>query len=130
MKTTNIGFFSLIAAVLISVTACQKDSNSGGTTNLQIHLTDNPFNATEVNVDLREVRINLSDDSTGWVTLNTHAGIYNLLNLQNGVDTLLASGTIPTGTLKEIRFVLGMITVSRLALLFIRLLYPVAANQV
>ncbi len=107
MKTTNIGFFSLIAAVLISVTACQKDSNSGGTTNLQIHLTDNPFNATEVNVDLREVRINLSDDSTGWVTLNTHAGIYNLLNLQNGVDTLLASGTIPTGTLKEIRFVLG-----------------------
>ena len=106
MKTKNIGIFPAIAALLISITACQKDNNNG-TTNLQIHLTDNPFNATEVNVDLREVRVNLQDDSTGWITLNTNAGVYNLLALQNGVDTLLASGTIPTGTLKEIRFVLG-----------------------
>lgn len=107
MKTTTISFFSVIAAVLISVAACQKDSNSSGTTNLKINLTDNPFNATEVNVDLQEVKVNLNDDSTGWVSLNTNAGVYNLLTLQNGVDTLLAAGTIPTGTLKEVRFVLG-----------------------
>ena len=106
MKTKNLGIFPAIAALLISITACQKDNNNG-TTNLQIHLTDNPFNATEVNVDLREVRVNLRDDSTGWVILNTNAGVYNLLALQNGVDTLLATGTIPTGTLKEIRLVLG-----------------------
>jgi Domain of unknown function (DUF4382) len=107
MKTTTISFLSVLAAVLISVVACQKDSNSDSTTNLQIHLTDNPFNATEVNVDIREIKVNLNDDSTGWVSLNTNAGIYNLLALQNGVDTLLATGTIPTGTLKEVRFVLG-----------------------
>jgi hypothetical protein len=107
MKTRRIVIFSTLAALLFSITACQKDSNGGGLTNLKIHLTDNPFNATEVNVDLREVRVNLSDDSTGWISLNTHAGIYNLLELQNGVDTLLATGNIPTGTLKEVRFVLG-----------------------
>jgi len=39
--------------------------------------------------------------------LTTYAGVYNLLGLQNGVDTLLAVGVIPTNTVKEIRFILG-----------------------
>jgi hypothetical protein len=54
-----------------------------------------------------EVNIKLNNDSAGWTRLETHAGIYNLLDLQNGIDTVLAQGVIPTGTLKEIRFVLG-----------------------
>ena len=86
--------------------SCQKDNNSG-TTHLAIHLTDNPFNAQEVNVDIREVRVNFSNDSAGWVNVPANAGIYNLLDLQNGIDTVLAQGTVPTGTLKEVRFVLG-----------------------
>jgi hypothetical protein len=98
--------FLFIATILTTISACQKDSNTG-TTELKIHLTDNPFNASEVNVDIREVRVNLRDDSTGWVSLNTRAGIYNLLGLQNGIDTVLAQGIIPLGTLKEVRFVLG-----------------------
>ncbi|MBL7743774.1 MAG: DUF4382 domain-containing protein [Chitinophagaceae bacterium] len=93
----------LLAAVFFG---CQKEKSSG-TTNLKIRLTDNPFNATEVNVDIREVRVNIHDDSAGWVRLNTNTGVYNLLELQNGIDTLLAQGIIPTGTLKEVRFVLG-----------------------
>jgi hypothetical protein len=96
-----------LAAFLLLATfnACRKENT--GTTNLKVRLTDNPYNATEVNVDIRDVRVNLHDDSTGWVSLNTNAGIYNLLGLQNGIDTLLGQGIIPTGTLKEIRFVLG-----------------------
>jgi hypothetical protein len=94
-----------IAFLLFNLQACKKDNK--GTTDLRIHLTDNPYDATEVNVDLQEVRVNLNDDDNGWVTLNTHPGVYNLLNLQNGIDTLLAQGVIPTGTLKEVRFVLG-----------------------
>ncbi|MBK6935803.1 MAG: DUF4382 domain-containing protein [Chitinophagaceae bacterium] len=74
---------------------------------MKIRLTDNPVNAEEVNVDIQQVRVNLQDDSTGWVNLTTNAGIYNLLGLQNGVDTLLASGLLPTNYVKEIRFVLG-----------------------
>jgi hypothetical protein len=51
----------------------------------------------------------MQDDSTdnGWIDLNTNAGIYNLLQLQNGVDTLLATGTLQAGTVKEVRFILG-----------------------
>ncbi len=89
--------------------ACSKEAgNNGETTSLKILLTDNPFNASEVNVDIQQVRVKFSDDSTGgWVDLNTQAGVYNLLALQNGIDTTLAVGTVAVGTLKEVRFVLG-----------------------
>jgi hypothetical protein len=87
--------------------SCSKES-SDKTTTVKVRLTDNPFNADEVNVDIQQVRVKFNDDSiSGWSDLNTHAGIYDLLGLQNGVDTLLAVGTIPTNVVKEIRFVLG-----------------------
>lgn len=96
----SVGLFSLTVLLI----ACSKNKE---TTQLKIRLTDNPFNAQEVNVAIQEVRVNFRNDSSGWVTLPTQAGVYNLLGLQNGVDTLLASGTVTTGTIKEIRFILG-----------------------
>lgn len=106
MKNTFLSItLSLLLASVLFV-ACSK-SNDSGSTNLTIHMTDAPYNAQEVNVDIREVMVNFADDSTGWHTLNTTAGIYNLLKFQNGVDTALATGTVPANNLKEIRFVLG-----------------------
>ena len=99
-------YFIAAAVLLILINACHKESGNE-TTQLRVRLTDNPYNASEVNIDIRQVRVNLRDDSTGWVDLNTVAGVYNLLDLQHGIDTVLATGTVPTGTLKEIRFVLG-----------------------
>lgn len=104
MKKIFLPISLCLFTITILLLACNKNKE---TTELKIHLTDNPFNAQEVNVDIQEVRVNFRDDSSGWVTLSTHAGVYNLLGLQNGVDTLLASGTVTTGTVKEIRFILG-----------------------
>jgi len=101
------GLIVLSGSLLIFLSACQKD-NSQNTTHLKVHLTDNPYNATEVNVDIKEVNVKLDGvDSANWVSLNTQAGVYYLLDFQNGLDTLLAQGIVPTGNLKEIRFVLG-----------------------
>ncbi|HQW92430.1 MAG TPA: DUF4382 domain-containing protein [Ferruginibacter sp.] len=88
--------------------SCSKDKNEQNTT-LHVRLTDAPTAFDEVNVDIREVKVKFSDDTTnaGWVTLTTFPGVYNLLDYQNGVDTLLATGAFPTQTIKEIRFVLG-----------------------
>ena len=99
----------MLLATSVVVFACQKEnsSESGGTGTLRIRMTDAPASYDEVNVDLQQVRVNFRDDSAGWVDLQTNAGIYNLLELQNGVDTLIAQGTVPMGTVKEIRFVLG-----------------------
>ncbi len=97
-------FVSAVAVILI---ACSKNNTDTPTT-VRIRLTDNPVNAEEVNVDIEQVRVKFREDSvSGWANLNTTAGVYNLLGLQNGVDTLLATGTIPTNTVKEIRFILG-----------------------
>jgi hypothetical protein len=70
-------------------------------------MTDAPAAYTEVNIDIKEIRINFSDDSSGWVSLQTNAKVYNLLTLQNSVQAALASGVVQTGMLKEIRFILG-----------------------
>lgn len=106
MKKIQILLVACVAAFAIVLISCQKDNESGSTT-LKIRMTDAPLLADSVNVDIREVRVNYRGDSSGWVNLNTNAGIYNLLGLQNGVDTLVAVGVIPSNSVKEIRFVLG-----------------------
>lgn len=42
-----------------------------------------------------------------WDTLNIRAGVYNLLDLSNGADTLLASGLTIAGKILQIRLLLG-----------------------
>jgi hypothetical protein len=108
MKNTLL-MAALIAMLFTAVMiGCTKSNSGSGTTQLAIRLADTPYNAEEVNVDIREVRVHFSDDSTAaWHTLPTTAGIYNLLNFQNGIDTVIATGPVPTGILKELRFVLG-----------------------
>ena len=107
LKLIALGL-TLITGTAIVFTSCKKDSES--TSTLQIRLTDAPTAFDEVNVDIREINVKFSDDtsgSNGWVSMPTNAGIYNLLGLQNGVDTLLASLVLPQQTVKEIRLVLG-----------------------
>ncbi len=101
-----------LMAVVVGMLSCQKEnsSSSQGTSTLNVRLTDAPVLFDEVNVDIREVNVKFSNDTSGnngWVTLTTFPGIYRLLDLQNGVDTLLATGAFPYQTVREIRFVLG-----------------------
>lgn len=103
MKTKALLMAASAAALVFF--ACKKES---GTSTLRIRMTDAPTALEEVNVDLRQVNIKFEKDSTGWVSMNTTAGVYNLLDLQDGIDTLIAQGTYPEGSLvKEIRLVLG-----------------------
>src|SRR5690349_10116082 len=90
---------AFLSSALIIV-SCQKDvnGNGSGTTTLKVRMTDAPVPADSVNIDIREIRANFSNDTVDWVSLNTVAGIYDLLGLQNGVDTLLAVGTVPLDT--------------------------------
>ncbi|MBX2892511.1 MAG: DUF4382 domain-containing protein [Saprospiraceae bacterium] len=102
-------FLITFALGLVAFFACTKDDNSGtkDLVALHIRLTDGPGDYQQVNVDIKEVRIKAANDTSQWVSLNTNAGIYNLLDFQNGVDTLLATGMVPADVLKEVRFILG-----------------------
>ena len=120
MKKRN-AFFILTASAIVSLfflQACKKDSIAGSPANnltrngaVRILLTDAPAKYLEVNVDIKQVRIHIADDSNnanGWINLPTNAGIYNLLDLQNGIDTTIVDSTVvPSGKVSQIRFVLG-----------------------
>ena len=93
------------------ILSCQKEARETSSSTLNLRMTDAPTAMEEVNIDLQEVRVKFSDDSSGsggWQTLQTNAGIYNLLDFQNGVDTLIGQGTFPSAqTVKEIRLIVG-----------------------
>ncbi len=109
LAVTAILLFSLVTFI-----SCDKNDSGNETTQLRVNLTDGPIDELDsVYVDIREVNVKLGDDTltgndeSGWVNVAVNEGVYDLLSYQNGIDTLLAYGTIPTGYVKEIRLVLG-----------------------
>lgn len=107
-----------------------------GQQRISIRLSDNPVSFDAVNVDIQGVEVmvvpdscrkNNSDDDDDdrnchydrrgdrgrdhdcavWDTLDIRPGVYNLLDLSNGVDTLLATGLTIAGKIKKIRLTLG-----------------------
>ena len=113
MKKVIYSAFALASILFLS--SCSKDDSTDntGTSQFKVVLKDAPTDLDSVFVDIREVRINMTADSTdstsagGWQTLPTNIGIYNLLQLTNGIDTTISSTTIPRGTIKQIRLILG-----------------------
>jgi hypothetical protein len=104
MKAKLLLSLTVIIVTLFFI-ACQKDQNGNST--LKVRLTDAPTALEEVNIDLQQVNIKFEKDSGNWTRMQTNAGIYNLLDFQNGVDTLIAQGNFPEEDVKEIRLVLG-----------------------
>ncbi|MGN6494144.1 MAG: DUF4382 domain-containing protein [Agriterribacter sp.] len=103
MKTATCLF--IMAAFFAS---CSKSDNNSSSM-LHVRLTDAPGDYDSVNIDLREIRIKSNSDASdeGWQTLETNAGIYDLLSYQNGNDTLVAKGLIDLKNIQQIRLVLG-----------------------
>jgi hypothetical protein len=99
-------FLSLFTLTLIS---CGKGSSGSSKARIQVYLTDDPGNYDAVFIDVQDVRINYSNDTTkGWTSLtNVAGGSYDLLKLVNDNDTLLADAQINTGRIQQIRLVLG-----------------------
>lgn len=69
-----------------------------------VRLTDAPGPYSAVNVDIQGLQV-IGGGTT--VNLNVTPGIYNLLNFSNGVDTLIATGSLQISTVEQIRLILG-----------------------
>lgn len=104
-----------------------------GQSQVSMYMMDGPINFYKVLVDIRQVAVEIdtattqsssdeddqwddnycgyhrttSNKSVIWDTLSITPGVYNLLDLRNGTDTLLASGLYPTGKILKIRITLG-----------------------
>jgi hypothetical protein len=53
------------------------------------------------------VSVEVHSDNGGWQTLKCKQGIYNLLKLSNGLDTMIGNAVIPSGNVSQIRLILG-----------------------
>jgi hypothetical protein len=105
MKKRNV----LVGLLLIAVFLNACSDKESGTARLEVRLTDAPAEYQEVNIDIQGVEVNANDgnQSSGWQSLDVKKGVYNLLKLTNGLDTLLGSTSLPAGKISQLRLVLG-----------------------
>lgn len=129
-----------VACIILTMISCSKnDSKGNNVSELSVYLTDGPGDYDQVLVAITSVEAKIDtstahchDDGYGsrpdkkdfdgddhrfgadefgyWMTLDFTPGTYDLLTLRNGVDTLLASGTID-GKLRKIRVSITSVTV-------------------
>lgn len=131
----KIAIAVLIVSAVFTWVACSKSTSMQvppGTQQVSLYMTDGPgfFDHVYLNIDSVMVLVDTStntrsNDSTNWnnvgeddehrhpegsfiwENLNVQPGIYDILSLSNGVDTLLASANIKAGTVRLIRINLG-----------------------
>jgi hypothetical protein len=102
MKTTRNLILCAAVALLAS---CNKEKPvTPSPTPYYVRMTDAPGPYTAVNVDVQGVEITGNGNA---VMLNVNPGIYNLLNFSNGVDTLIATGSLNVDKVQQIRLILG-----------------------
>lgn len=91
-----------VGLLTLAIPSCNKAKDKA---HIGVFMTDAPGNFNAVMVDIQSVEVTGSGGST--VLLNTQAGIYNLLDFSNGVDTLIATGDLEAGDVSQIRLILG-----------------------
>lgn len=114
MKTLKLEYLILLIICSLTLASCNDDdtsSNIQGTSKLTVRLVDEPGDFEHVYVEVIDVRVKINNDSDddNWQSLEAiNTGIYDLLDLTGGVNVLLADEyEIPSGTLNQIRLVLG-----------------------
>nr|WP_294991788.1 DUF4382 domain-containing protein [uncultured Sediminibacterium sp.] len=136
-KHVFLGLMMFIATTMAMTSCKKSDSAQipAGKQNLSLYLTDGPGFFDQVFVDIKSIQVlvdttkdtrkndtcnwdrlgayigstfgNRKDSGLVWTNLNINAGVYDILNLRNGVDTLLASTEIPKGAIRLIRIEIG-----------------------
>ena len=104
-----IYLFSLLAS--LSLTGCLENNKDG---RLLIMLRDSPGDYEEVNVEVVGIQVNRqakvaggNPTTSGWIDLDAKEGVYNLLDLTDGAEVLIADGKLPAGDVKQVRLILG-----------------------
>jgi hypothetical protein len=109
----NMNYFkrhitSTVAALLLlfGLSACDQGVDNMGTLRVVMH--DNPGDFEEVWVQVLRVEVNnLDDEDSGWMVISEPNETYDLLELVNGNQAVLADTELETGTYRQIRLILG-----------------------
>lgn len=125
-----------VLGIGVAITSCTKMNSSSsssvppGQQKFNMYLTDGPVNYQAVNIDIQSIAVMVAPDSCNadtsgnqnnqgdqddwnhphcyqWDSLNITPGVYNILNFQNGIDTLFSATNLPKGKILKIRITLG-----------------------
>jgi len=99
-------YVTLVGLLVMQLSSCSKDTKDNKqVAKLTVRMTDAPANYDEVLIDVQGVEVTGNGGSA--VMLNTTAKVYNLLELSNGVNALIATGDLNAGAVSQIRLILG-----------------------
>jgi hypothetical protein len=105
MKIKHAILLSWALSVLLGGCSVTDDKDAGtDTAQVTFLLTDAPGDYQQVNIDIASVKIILNDS---LMEMETQQGIYNILDFANGKDTVLVTDEVPSGTVSQVRLVLG-----------------------
>lgn len=127
----------VVIVAAVAFYSCQKDTSINnkdvippGKMKLSVLLTDGPYHFQKVLIDIKGIAVKVdtclrnSDDDHDypgcddhhdrmenhceyWDTLDINPGVYDLMALRNGLDTLLASGFLIKGKIERIKISFG-----------------------
>ncbi len=108
LKIISFLFTTFCFLSILSFNACTKDDTDVHSTIFNLRMTDAPLNnIDEVNIDLLWIIV-FTNEGKDSFALDTNAGIYNLLDYQGDLDTLIGSTVLQTESISQIRLVLGI----------------------
>ncbi|MFM7217347.1 MAG: DUF4382 domain-containing protein, partial [Bacteroidota bacterium] len=103
--SSTVSIFASFAILIVGIISCQ-DKQTSPESFLSIALTDAPGDFDSVLVNI--VGVEVHTDAGGWQSLAVDSGKYDLLSLQNGIDTVLATPhSVPSGLISQVRLILG-----------------------
>jgi len=74
---------------------------------VHFYLMDSPSDFDSINIHIKSIEANVIGDSAVWVPVDTKDTIVNVFHLQDSITMQVAHDNVPTGLLKQIRFILG-----------------------
>ncbi len=118
MKSITKKIVSIPLFLSVMALSCQKEGKSESNPvainqphNLTVFLTDDETPAFDsIFIDLRDLEIKVEEDSNSngrWITVPVRSGVYNILRLRNGIDTIFGAGGLPNARIEKLRLTLG-----------------------
>lgn len=94
---------------ILLLAACNSENKNA---RIEIWLTDGPGDFEAVNIDIQGVEVHTAaqdenDENSGWKSLDVNKGVYDVLELTNGIETLLGAIELPPGKISQVRLKLG-----------------------
>lgn len=98
-----------LLALVIGLSACHKNESGIGSTQLHVRMTDAPANFEQINLNVKQIVVKINDTASTPYVLEADKQ-FNILDFRPGSDNpdiLLASQTVPDGSIREVRLILN-----------------------